>query len=344
VKPPATSPMDSCPDSRVRFANQLAAQDAEGARWRSSEYARYAQALGEPRRGLESEFSRLFVGPGRPAAHPFESAHREGRMMGDCTMAVQRLFIREGLAPQRQSPSDHVGLELALMAHLVEQEATAWERGDKECAIDYMARQHAFLRNHLCIWLPRFCEQVLMAEPGEFYYDVAQSLMALVDDDSARLASRMSLSEPRALKETQGSLRTEIAIAAGCTLCGVCAAVCLPGALRIAREELQVSLHFAADNCTGCALCQEACPEDVITLSPSLVLSADERLITSELVRCPICATPHATRAMLERAETRLGNVSQVARDRILMCPTCKASAGLQLDLVEIGLHLEVIP
>ena len=48
--------------------------------------------------GLEAEFTRLFLGPGRPVAPVHESVYREGRVMGETSLAVRRHLAGEGLA------------------------------------------------------------------------------------------------------------------------------------------------------------------------------------------------------------------------------------------------------
>ena len=71
--------------------------DANIARQRSQAYADLARAFSEAEPGLEREFTRLFLGPGRPVAHPYESVYREGRTMGDTTLDVRRRLTEEGL-------------------------------------------------------------------------------------------------------------------------------------------------------------------------------------------------------------------------------------------------------
>jgi hypothetical protein len=74
--------------------------DVDTARARSRIYAQLAQGFSGPEEGLEAEYARLFVGPGKPIAHPYESVHRERRMMGDCALVVRSLYAGEGLIPE----------------------------------------------------------------------------------------------------------------------------------------------------------------------------------------------------------------------------------------------------
>jgi TorA maturation chaperone TorD len=76
--------------------------DTQTARGRGRTYSDLARAFLEAASGLETEFTRLFCGPGRPVAHPYESVYRERRTMGETTLDVRRLLGEEGLAPDGQ--------------------------------------------------------------------------------------------------------------------------------------------------------------------------------------------------------------------------------------------------
>src|SRR5512143_3518073 len=104
--------------------------DMKAARQRSQTYADLALAFSKAEPGLEQEFTRLFLGPGRPVAHLYESVYREGRTMGESTLDVRRRLVEEALTPNGQTLPDHVGIELAFMAHLAAREALAWDAGD----------------------------------------------------------------------------------------------------------------------------------------------------------------------------------------------------------------------
>ncbi len=135
------------------------------AQQRSQTYADLAHAFTEAEPGLEQEFTRLFLGPGRPVAHPYESVYREGRTMGNTTLDVRQWLAGEGLTPSDRSLPDHVGVELAFMSHLAACEARAWDAGDEAGAQDYVVRQGDFMREHLAVWLPQFCRRVLLGQP-----------------------------------------------------------------------------------------------------------------------------------------------------------------------------------
>ncbi|MBW6471101.1 MAG: 4Fe-4S binding protein, partial [Methanosarcinaceae archaeon] len=78
-----------------------------------------------------------------------------------------------------------------------------------------------------------------------------------------------------------------------CNLCGICAAMCPTGALRLS-EDKDRSIEFNISFCIGCDLCKGVCKSDAIDhvadISLSDVISSDWiSLISSELVQCKRC-------------------------------------------------------
>jgi TorA maturation chaperone TorD len=62
------------------------------------------------------EYTRLFVGPGKPAAPPWETLYREGGtvLFGQPTFEMKKLLAQEGIRASRDSHQfeDHIGFEL----------------------------------------------------------------------------------------------------------------------------------------------------------------------------------------------------------------------------------------
>jgi TorA maturation chaperone TorD/Pyruvate/2-oxoacid:ferredoxin oxidoreductase delta subunit len=302
--------------------------DREIARQRSQTYTELARAFLEAEPGLEREYTRLFLGPGRPVAHAYESVYREGRTMGETTLDVRHRLATEGLAPRSQTLPDHVGIELAFMAHLAAREADAWADGDGEMARGYLAQQRSFLRDHLTAWLPQFCSRVLAGRPHARYADLACRVEAFVRDDVDRVEKWLGNHVGAA-----ASVKTErewwaVSLGEGCTLCDICVQVCRPGALKRIRhaEEGVIHLHFEAAQCDGCASCQRWCPEAVIRVSR---VADGERPSSGELARsamlaCPRCGQLHAPAAMVTRVQARADAASEALAQRLALCADCK--------------------
>lgn len=300
--------------------------NAKIARQRSQTYTDLAHAFSEPRPGLESEFTRLFLGPGRPVAHPFESVYREGRSMGDCTLDVRRYLADEGLAPQGKMLPDHVAAELAFMAHLAAQEAKAWEDGDVERARSYLALQDRFLRDHLLTWMPQFCHRVLVGRPHAHYAHLARRAEAFITEDGERVRGWLG----ERSEAMMAPVRQEwwaVTVGQGCTLCAICVQVCRPGALHLRRQDGMAILCFDASACDGCAACQRWCPEEVIGVARTDKCPPEGQLARSELLACPRCGWLHVPAVMVAQIQARAGLLGEAAPQRLALCPDCKAAA-----------------
>jgi len=138
-------------------------------------------------RTLEIEYNRLFVGPGRPQAPPYESVYRDSRglVMGPAAREVERRYAEAGLAlePDYHDLPDHVATELGFMAYLATQEAEA----QGEDTLAWLDRERTFLRDHLTVWLPRFCQRVWETSQHPFYAALAELTMTFVSLDAERL-------------------------------------------------------------------------------------------------------------------------------------------------------------
>jgi DMSO reductase family type II enzyme chaperone len=125
-------------------------------------------------RALEIEYNRLFVGPGRPQAPPYESFYRDkwGLVMGASAREVERRYAEAGLgmAPDHRELPDHVATELGFMAYLAIKEAEA-DEGERRI---WLERERSFLRDHLGRWLPPFCRRVEEASRHPFYTALAE--------------------------------------------------------------------------------------------------------------------------------------------------------------------------
>jgi len=121
-------------------------------------------------RTIQEEFVRLFRGlsPRYSPPPPYESVYREGKLWGEATASVQKLYKKWGLAPHEgilgREPPDHLGLELQFMGFLC-----APERGDGEA-------QGAFLQEHLG-WVGELRKRIREFQPDPFY----DGLLALTE-------------------------------------------------------------------------------------------------------------------------------------------------------------------
>lgn len=252
--------------------------------------------------------------------------------MGEATVDVRHRLVAEGLAPSDQTLPDHIGIELAFMAHLAEREALYWADGDKDSAEDYLAQEESFLRDHLTAWLPQFCSRVLAGRPHAHYSDLALRVEAFVIKDAVRLREWLESASGASTSSRVDPQRWALDLKDGCTLCGICVQVCRPGALqRIQRaEDGVIVLQFEATRCDGCTACQRWCPEDVISVSRAIGVSRpfSGELARSAVLPCSRCGQLHAPSAMVTKVLDQVGAANEALARRLALCASCKLEAA----------------
>jgi len=112
----------------------------------------------------------------------------------------------------------------------------------------------------------------------------------------------------------------------GCTMCGLCAAVCPTEALRFDQGAVVASLDLDPAACVGCGHCAAICPEGVLEIHRGVDLAelgaGREPLKGSPLARCRRCGDPIAPAAMLDRLRPALDPVVLATTEQL--CQRCR--------------------
>ncbi len=115
----------------------------------------------------------------------------------------------------------------------------------------------------------------------------------------------------------------------GCTLCLACVGACPTGALLDNPDRPMV--RFKEEACVQCGLCQNTCPESVVSLTPRLNFtdSVREAVVVNEEepFACVRCGKPFGVRSSIERMVEKLAGHSMFAGgaiERIKMCDDCR--------------------
>jgi len=130
---------------------------------------------------LRQEYVRLFVGPGKKLAPPWESVYRgpERLVMQEPHAQVLRAYAEQkvGFDGFGKRPADHVALEMQFVSTLLAR-SRAGSRAD--------AALRRFLDEHLLAWLPAFAGDVRRHAKTEFWQGVGETLTALCEAEAAR--------------------------------------------------------------------------------------------------------------------------------------------------------------
>lgn len=127
------------------------------------------QAIAE----LAADYAGLFLNAGSCPVYPYESVYTspEQLLMQEARDKVQRMYASCGLtlSGEFHEPEDHIAFEMEFMSHLCFRAIAASEEGNAETARAHLRSQREFLKDHLLLWIPRFCEDLVTNATTDFY-------------------------------------------------------------------------------------------------------------------------------------------------------------------------------
>jgi TorA maturation chaperone TorD len=133
------------------------------------------------------DYTRMFVGPGKVPAPPWESIYRdvEHLHLSEETLEVRDAYRKYNLLPKDfgHEPDDHIGLELDFMHKLCEMTKEKAEISDETGLVEILKDQKAFLDEHLLKWVPDWTRDVVKSAETDFYKGMVQLLDAYLKLD-----------------------------------------------------------------------------------------------------------------------------------------------------------------
>lgn len=159
--------------------------------------ARLQQSLWTtPSEELQAEHLRLFGGvrEGYGPPPPYESLHREGRLLGQSTEAVMAHYRGNGisLADEIAGPEDHLGIELKFVALLCHEESRRWRDGDAASGHAVLLAQRKFIEEHLRAWVPAYCHRLRDSTRSPFFQAVAGLTAASIEQDARQVSDLLN--------------------------------------------------------------------------------------------------------------------------------------------------------
>lgn len=135
------------------------------------------------------EYTRLFVGPPRPSAAPWETMYCSGSDgttvgFGQATFEMRRLLREAGLeiSNDNNQYADHIGIELLFASMLCTRAADA--DGDKAVQAKVVQQLSNFLNEHPRAWIDELIDAVCAEKPDGYICNVltlAQALLASLE-------------------------------------------------------------------------------------------------------------------------------------------------------------------
>ena len=132
------------------------------------------------------EFTKLFVGPPKPAAAPWESANGPVDShvgFGEATFAMRERLRALGLelCNENNQYEDHVGIELLYLSELCRR-ASEEPFGAAACDAAALDAEEiaSFIREHPLAWVPRLREKVAASQPEGYFIRLLDVVLALL--------------------------------------------------------------------------------------------------------------------------------------------------------------------
>lgn len=142
---------------------------------------------------IKNEFYSLFLIPIRGKYIPmYESCFREkigdkyGNLWGKVTEEVQKFYRKTGfkaIFPTNVYAPDHIGIELAFMSKMCQEELRYINACNLEEARKMRNAQKAFLKDHLLTWIDDFLKKVINSPIANFYKHIAALTLEFVHLD-----------------------------------------------------------------------------------------------------------------------------------------------------------------
>jgi putative dimethyl sulfoxide reductase chaperone len=151
--------------------------------------------LADLHRELHIEYTRLFVGPRKLPAPPYESVYRspDKLLMQDETFDVRAAYARSGfqVAKSHNVPDDSIGIELEFMCVLNKTCIDAFNEQNYSKALMLASAQKEFCDNHLLKWIPEFCDDIAAKSTSQFWQNVAVFTREYVQEEPTMIGNIM---------------------------------------------------------------------------------------------------------------------------------------------------------
>lgn len=136
---------------------------------------------------LHWEFTRMFIGPDKLPAPPWESAylHKDKLLFQEHTLKVRQAYLKYQLLPANylKEADDHLGLELDFMYQLTTFALEALEDQKFAELREILLDQKDFLENHLLKWVSEFSSNISESANHSFYPGMGKILVGYLQLD-----------------------------------------------------------------------------------------------------------------------------------------------------------------
>lgn len=136
---------------------------------------------------IRREYMRLFVGPEKLIAPPWESVYRskQGLLFQESTLTIREIYHSQGFLPQGYPhvADDSLALELDFMSRMAERSLQALKEERLDDLSACLSVQESFLRVHLLFWVPKLLEKMADSSYRLLYPQMTRILLDFMKKD-----------------------------------------------------------------------------------------------------------------------------------------------------------------
>lgn len=140
------------------------------------------------------EFNRLFVGPRRPKAVPYESVYFDYKtMFGNKTMEVREFYSKIGLRVKEfdKFPDDFIGYEFEYL-YFMSHKALNAEKEDE--FLEIIKEKNNFLISHPLQWFDKFIDLCINSSDLKIWKDFGKFIKLYLNNEADNLKEILNLS------------------------------------------------------------------------------------------------------------------------------------------------------
>ncbi|WP_041958724.1 TorD/DmsD family molecular chaperone [Sulfurospirillum arsenophilum] len=130
------------------------------------------------------EYNRLFIGPRKPLAPPFESVYRSDKklQMQHFAFEVREYYAQVGLEVElkNQFPDDFIGFEFQYLFYISRLIVEALSEGKDDEKKELLIIKQEFLKNHPNQWMNKFCNDILTESKEEIWKNLAELIIEVL--------------------------------------------------------------------------------------------------------------------------------------------------------------------
>lgn len=141
---------------------------------------------------IKPEYARLFLGPKRILAPPYESVYctKNRQLFGENCINVRRLYEEMGLKIDKigNIPDDFIGYELEFMYYLAFTTGEAINDNNMDRVDELLNNQYNFIKEHISLWIEKFTNDICENTNMEYFKIVANFTKEFILEDYKSLS------------------------------------------------------------------------------------------------------------------------------------------------------------